>query len=660
MGAGLALTAGTALAQQPAQTPTPVQAPAPVQQSAPAAAPQTPPQTPQQATSATPAASPATAPAAEATITAHGISIFGDPKLPPDFKHLPYVNPDAPKGGEISEWASGGFDSFNPFTIKGRGAALSTVMLENLLIGTADEVGAAYCLLCETIEYPESRDWVIFHLRPEAKFSDGTPVTAQDVLFSYEQLRDKGLSSFRTVFAQMVAGAEVLDDRSIRFTFTPDYPRRDLIQSVGGLPVFSRADFQANARELGESSAKPFIGSGPYLFDSADMGRSVRYVRDPDYWGANLPINIGRNNFDRIRIEYFGDYDSAFEAFKAGAYTFRNEASSIIWATRYNFPAFTAGHVVKDELPNGNVASGQAWVMNLRRPQFQDPRVREALGLAFNFEWSNATLFYGLYERVNSVWENSPLEATGKPSPEELAILDPLKADLPPGVLTDDAVTAPTSGERQLDRANLRRAGTLLDEAGWTVAQGSPDGLRRNAEGRTLRIEVLNDSQTFDRVLNPFVQNLRTLGVDAVHTRVDEAQMESRLRQHDFDMTIPSQPLGQNLIPGADLQQFFGSNSVEDVFNAMGLANPAVDKLISLVENAATQEELTTRVHALDRTLRALRFWVPQWYKGTHTVAYWDMYGHPDALPPFALGELDFWWYDADKAEKLRSAGALR
>ncbi len=648
--AALALSAGLALAQQPA--------PAPTTGAAPAAA--TPLETPATATPATaePAVQPA--PAAEPTTIAHGVSVFGDLKLPPDFQHLAYVNPDAPKGGEISEWQPGGFDSFNPFTIKGRGAALSTVMLESLLTGTADEVGAAYCLLCETIEYPESRDWVIFHLRPEARFSDGTPVTAQDVMFSYEQLRDKGLSSFRAVFAQQVAAAEVLDDHSIRFTFTPDYPRRDLIQSVGGLPVFSRADFQANARELGESSARPFIGSGPYMFESADMGRSVRYVRNPDYWGEDLPINVGRNNFDRIRIEYFGDYETAFEAFKAGAYTFRNEASSIIWATRYDFPAFTSGHVVKEELANGNVASGQAWVMNLRRPQFQDPRVREALGLAFNFEWSNATLFYGLYERVQSFWENSPLEATGKPSSNELAILKPLEADLPPGVLTDDAVVAPTSGERQLDRANLRRAGALLDAAGWTVAAGSPDGLRRNAEGRTLRVEVLNDSQTFDRVVNPFVQNLRTLGVDAVHTRVDEAQMESRLRQHDFDMANPSQPLGQDLIPGAGLQQYFGSNSTGDVFNAMGLANPAVDKLISLVENATTQEELATRVHALDRTLRALRFWVPQWYKATHTVAYWDMYDHPDTLPPYALGELDFWWYDADKAEKLRSAGALR
>lgn len=610
---------------------------------------------PAEAQTAGQTAAPSAAPSAsEPTITAHGVSIFGDPRLPPDFAHLAYVNPDAPKGGEISEWQAGGFDSYNPFTIKGRAAALSSIMLESLLTGTADEVGAAYCLLCESIEYPESRDWVIFTLRSEARFSDGTPVTAADVLFSYEQLRDKGLSSFRAVITQQVAAAEMLDERRIRFTFTPDYPRRDVIQSVGALPVFSRADFEHHQRDLGESSSIPYIGSGPYLFDSADIGRRVVYRRNPDYWGADLPINRGRGNFDRIRIEYFGDYDSAFEAFKAGEYSFRNEASSIIWATRYDFPAATAGQVKRETLPNGNVASGQSWAINLRRPDFQDPRVREAIGLMFNFEWANASLFYGLYTRVNSFWDNSDLAASGPTPAEERAILEPLAADLPEGILEAEAVTAPVSGERQLDRGNLRKAAALLDAAGWPVG---PDGLRRK-DGRTLRLEILNDSQTFDRVLNPYVENLRALGVDARQTRVDDAQYTDRERRHDFDMI--SAQLGQDLIPGAGLQQYFGSASTGDVFNAMGLANPAIDRLVSLVEAATTQEELTVRVRALDRALRALRFWVPQWYKAEHTVAYWDMFGHPGTLPPYALGELDFWWYDADKAAKLKQAGAIR
>ncbi|QJD15488.1 ABC transporter substrate-binding protein [Paracoccus sanguinis] len=604
-----------------------------------------------------PAAPPPAPDAAAGTIVAHGVSTFGDLALTADFPHLRYVNPDAPKGGEMSQWAPGGFDSYNPYTIKGRAAALSTVMLESLLTAPADEIGAAYCLLCETVEYPPSRDWAIFTLREGIRFSDGTPMTSADVLFSYEQLRDKGLSSFRAVIAQMVAKAEVLDDRRVRFTFTPDYPRRDVIQAAGGLPIFSKADFEANHRDLGESSNLPYVGSGPYLFDRADIGRSVSWKRNPDYWGANLPINIGRNNFDRIRIEYFGDYESAFEAFKAGEYRFRNEASSIIWATRYDFPAFIQGWVKKEELADGNVANGQAWAINLRRPQFQDVRVREALGLLFNFEWANQTLFYGLYERVKGFWDNSPLSASGLPTPGELALLEPLRADLPEAVFTADAFVPPVSGERQLDRGNLRRAAQLLDAAGWVIPEGARDGLRRK-DGQTLRVQILNESQTFDRVINPYVQNLRAAGIDAVHERVDDAQLEDRKRNHDFDLI--NVHLGQDMIPGAGLQQYFGSKATGDVFNAMGLANPAVDALITQVEAATTQEELTTRVHALDRVLRALHFWVPQWFKGKHTVAYWDMYAHPETLPPYSLGELDFWWYDADKAAKLKEAGAIR
>lgn len=587
-------------------------------------------------------------------IVAHGISTFGDLKYAADFPHLDYVNPDAPKGGEISEWTSGEFDSFNPFTIKGRGAALATIMLESLMTGTSDEVGSAYCLICETIEYPEDRSWVIFNMRPEARFSDGTPLTAEDVRFSYETFRDKGLSSFRAVIAQQIQSVEVLGPHRIKFTFMPDFPKRDLIQSAGALPIFSKADFEAKGRNLEDSSLDPFVGSGPYLFDSMDIGRRVVWKRNPDYWGAKLPINLGRNNFDRIRIEYFGDYEAAFEGFKAGIYTFRNEASSLIWATRYDFPALQKGWVRKDLLHDGSIANGQAFVMNLRREKFQDIRVREALGLMFNFEWSNKTLFYGLYARVNGFWENSELAATGKPSPEELALLEPLAADLPPGVLTEDAVMAPVSGETQLDRKNMRRAAALLDEAGWTAGS---DGMRRNAKGETLRVEFLNESQTFDRVINPYVENLRKLGVDAVHTRVDDAQMTNRERSHDFD--IVTDHLGQDYIPGSGLQQYFGSKSTDDVFNAMGLQSPAVDSLIATVEAATTREDMTVAVHALDRVLRAYRFWVPQWFKDAHTVAYFDMFEHPAELPPYALGELDFWWYNAEKAEKLKAAGAF-
>lgn len=591
----------------------------------------------------------------EKTITSHGIAVFGEPELPADYKHLRYVNPDAPKGGEISEWGQGGFDSHNPFTHRGRATALSIMPLERLMEDAVDERGSSYCLLCETIEYPESRDWVIFHLRPEAKFSDGTPLTAHDVLFSFELLRDKGLSSYRTGISRMVSKAEVLDDHSVKFYFAPDYPRRDVIQQVGSQVIFSRADFEKNKRDIEQSSNLPFIGSGPYILDKVEMGRSISVRRNPDYWGKDLPINVGRHNFDRIRVEYFADYDAAFEAFKAGIYTFRNEVSSIHWATRYDFPAFKNGSVVKETLPNGNIASGQAWVFNLRREKFQDIRVREAIGLVFNFEWTNETLMYGLNTRVNSFWDNSDLKAEGPPTPGELALLEPLAKDLPEGILTEDAVVQPVSSNSQLDRGNLRKAARLLDEAGWKVGS---DGIRRNDKNETLKVEFLNANQSFDRIINPFVQNLRAVGIDATNARVDDAEMETRTRSHDFDIVTDS--LGQSFYMGGGTEQYFGSENVGDVFNSMGLANPAIDQLMKLGIAATTQEEMDNIIKAFDRSLRALRFWVPQWYKADYTLAYYDMYAHPDTMPPYALGELDFWWYDADKAEKLKQAGALR
>ena len=595
-----------------------------------------------------------------AIITAHGISSFGDLKYPADFKHLDYVNPDAPKGGEIIEWGMGGFDTLNPFTVKGLGAALSTVMLEPILTGTSDEIGSAYCLLCSSIEYPESRDWVIFTLRPEVKFSDGTPLTAEDVLFSYETFLAKGLSDFRAVLAQQVEKAEVLDPQRIKFTFKPDYPKRDLIQDVGSLNVFSKAQFEAEKIDLEEVRLKPFIGTGPYMFDSMEPGRTIAYKRNPDYWGKDLPINIGRNNFERLRIEYFADSTAAFEAFKSGIITFRNENSARQWATGYDFPALQAGHVIKAELPSGAKASGQAFLFNLRREKFADPRVREAIGLMFNYEWSNQTLFYGQYQRVNAIWENTDLAATGTPSPEEVAVLQPLVDAklLPVSILTEPAVMAPVSGERQLDRGNLRRASALLDEAGWPVGE---DGKRRNAKGEILTVELLNDDPNFDRVLNPYVENLRALGVEARNTKVDPAQFENRTRPPQYDFDIISGRALSEYIPSSGLKQFYGSASADNsAFNLMGLKSKAVDVLIEQLIAAKTRPEMTILTHALDRVLRAERFWVPQWYKNTHTVAYYDQFGHPDALPPYALGEMDFWWYDAEKAARLKAAGALR
>jgi len=589
-------------------------------------------------------------------ITAHGISTFCDLKYAADFKHLDYVNPDAPKGGEISVAALGGFDSMNPYTIKGRAAGLSSGFYESLLSGTADEIGASYCLLCESMDYPKDRSWVLFTLRPGITFSDGTPLTTDDVIFSYDLFLTKGLQDFRFILDQQVEKAEVLSPTQIKFTFKPGFPTRDLPATVGGLPVMSKADYEANGRDLEESALEPFLGSAPYVLDKLDVGQSVSYKLNPDYWGRDLPINVGRNNFERIRIEYYADSNAALEGFKAGNYTFRNENSSKNWATAYDFPAVTNGAVVKAELPNGNLAPGQSWVFNLRRPQFQDPRVREAIGLMFNFEWSNQTLFYGLYARINSFWENSDLAATGLPSPGELALLEPMKDILPPGVLDLEPVTAPVSKPEQLDRASLRRASALLDEAGWAVGA---DGMRRNAAGETLRAEFISDDPLFDRIINPFVENLKRLGVDALLTRVDDAQYTNRDRAHDFDIIKAS--LAQSYIPGADMKQEFGSETADvSTFNKMGLKSPAVDKLIDLALAAQSKADLAVVTKALDRVLRAEKFWVPQWYKNKHTVAYFDMFEHPEVIPPFDLGYLDFWWFNAQKAEALVASGALK
>ena len=589
------------------------------------------------------------------TVTSHGISTFGELKYEADFQHLEYVNPNAPKGGEMSIWGFGSFDSMHPYSTKGRAGRLSSIFFETLLEGTADEPDSAYGLLASSMEYPEDRSEVIFNLRPEARFSDGSPLTADDVVFSYEILRDKGLPSFRAVIESEVASATALSATRVKFVFKEGVPTRDLPQMVGGLPIFSKKYYLETGANFEDSTLTPAIGSGPYVLETVDVGQNIIYKRNPEYWGRNLAINKGRHNFDRIRVEYFADYNSAFEGFKAGAYYFRNEASSKIWATGYDFPSLQKGWVVKDTPPDGTLATGQSFIFNLRREQFTDIRVRKALGLMFNFEWSNKTLFYGIYERISSFWENSYLKATGLPSDGELAFLNPLKNILPDTVLKAEAELAPTSSKRQLDRTNLRKASALLDDAGWIVGD---DGIRRNKLGKTLTLEILNDSQAFDRVINPFVENLQRLGVDGVHTRIDNAQMTERERNFDFDMVVGN--FRTSLTSGSGLKQYFGSESADySIFNLSGYSSEATDKLIEDILAAEDRQTLNDATRALDRLLRAEVFWIPQWFKKKHTVAYYDMYRYPDKLPPYDLGTLDFWWFDEAAFNKLKSEGAF-
>ena len=588
-------------------------------------------------------------------IKSHGISTFGELKYNSDFQHLDYVNPNAPKGGEVSIWAFGSFDSMHPYTTKGRSGSLSSIFFESLLTGTSDEIGSAYGLVAKSMEYPKDRSWVIFNMRPEAKFSDNTPLTAEDVMFSYKLLQEKGLPSFRAVIEKEIDTVEILGKHKIKFTFKKGIPTRDLPASAGSLPIFSKNYYEKSGADFEASTLTPGIGSGPYILDNLDVGQTINYKRNPEYWGANLPINIGRNNFDKIRVEYFADYNSAFEGFKGGSYTFRTEYMSKLWATGYDFPAIEKKWVTKKLLPSGDMAPGQSFIINLRKDKFKDIRVRKAIGLMFNFEWSNKTLFYDLYARINSFWENSDMAATGKPSKDELIILNSLKNTLPPGIIDSDVAEVSVSSTKQLDRKNLRMASKLLDDAGWEVGD---DGLRKNKNGATLDIEILNDSQAFTRIIEPFIENLKSLGVNAVHTKIDNAQMTERERSFDFDIVTGNFPM--SFTPGSGLKQYFGSETADvSIFNKAGIKSEVIDELIEVVMAAKTRDELKVAVKTLDRVLRSYYFWIPQWFKDVHTVAYYDYYEHPENLPPYDMGLLDFWWINNEKYNELKNEGAF-
>ena len=588
-------------------------------------------------------------------IKSHGISTFGELKYNSDFQHLDYVNPNAPKGGEVSIWAFGSFDSMHPYTTKGRSGSLSSIFFESLLTGTSDEIGSAYGLVAKSMEYPKDRSWVIFNMRPEAKFSDNTPLTAEDVMFSYKLLQEKGLPSFRAVIEKEIDTVEILGKHKIKFTFKKGIPTRDLPASAGSLPIFSKNYYEKSGADFEASTLTPGIGSGPYILDNLDVGQTINYKRNPEYWGANLPINIGRNNFDKIRVEYFADYNSAFEGFKGGSYTFRTEYMSKLWATGYDFPAIDKKWVTKKLLPSGDMAPGQSFIINLRKDKFKDIKVRKAIGLMFNFEWSNKTLFYDLYARINSFWENSDMAATGKPSKDELIILNSLKNTLPSGIIDSDVAEVSVSSTKQLDRKNLRMASKLLDDAGWEVGD---DGLRKNKNGATLDIEILNDSQAFTRIIEPFIENLKSLGVNAVHTKIDNAQMTERERSFDFDIVTGNFPM--SFTPGSGLKQYFGSETADvSIFNKAGIKSDVIDELIEVVMAAKTRDELKVAVKTLDRVLRSYYFWIPQWFKDVHTVAYYDYYEHPENLPPYDMGLLDFWWINNEKYNELKNKGAF-
>ncbi len=598
----------------------------------------------------------------ENVTTSHGYSYFGNLDYPADYPHLNYVNPDAPKGGEMSLAASGTFDSLNPYSRKGRSGALTTIQYDRLFESADDSVGQYYGVLAESLEYDEGRNYVIFNLRPEAMFWDGTPVTAEDVVYSHRLFIEQGLPSYAQAVGRMVTGAEALDDHTVRFTFNPEVTRRSLIETVGSTPVFSKAWFEADeSRRLDEPRLEVAVGSGPYKLDSYDINRRIVYKRRDDYWGKDLPFNVGRNNFDTIRVEYFADQTAAFEGFKAGEYTMRIESDPKLWATSYDFPKLTEGSVVRDEIKDGSPPTPSGFVFNLGKPQFADKNVRKALALAFNFEWANESLLFGLNSPRNSFVQGTPLEAQGTPSGPELAFLETLGDVVPADFLSEDVVVAHESNPARLnDRRNLRKASKMLDEAGWPVGEGN---VRRNAEGQTLKVNIPYPSNlptSTATMIETYVQNLQALGVDASAEKVDPAQYTLRSRERDYDM-VYSTRYGSFLSTGGGLSQMYGSEEAAfSLFNPAGLASPLVDAIIEASFETDNQADQDAALMALDRALRYEFFVIPVGYIADYWTAYYDMYEYPENLPPYSLGHLDLWWINPEKEADLKAKGALR
>ncbi|WP_415921948.1 extracellular solute-binding protein [Tateyamaria sp. SN6-1] len=603
----------------------------------------------------------------ETIISSHGYSFYGDLTYPEDFTHFEYVNPDAPKGGEIALGVVGTFDSMHPYTRKGRAGALASSIYESLLAEgvnstsvPADVYGESYCLLCERIEYDEGKNWVIFYMRPEARFSDGSPVTAHDIAFSHNLLLDEGLKSYADAVRKRIPKVEVIDDHTIKFYFTPGISRRSLIDQVGFVPAWSKKWYEETGAGLDESRLEISPGSGPYVVADVDVNRRIVYERNPDYWGNDLPVNVGRNNFDRIRIEYFGDADAAFQGFLAGEFTYRTEGDSKKWATGYKTAKVESGAIKLEELPDGSPPSPSGIVFNLLRDTLQDVRVREAIALAYNFEWTNESLQYGLFQQRASFTQDTPLMATGVPEGAEKAFLEGLGDVVPASVFSEEVRVPHTSNAARLfDRRNARKAMALLDEAGWAVGD---DGLRRNAAGETLSLNFLFNSSSGDTltgVAENFTSNVEKLGIDITLEKVDPSQYTARERDRDYDLVFDG--YAAFLGTGTGLMQRYGSEAAEfSLFNPAGLASPLVDAIIEASLNAETREDEEASLMALDRALRHEFIMIPVWYKPTHWVAYYDMFEHPAEIPPYALGQLDFWWFNEEKAQALTASGALR
>jgi microcin C transport system substrate-binding protein len=577
----------------------------------------------------------------------HGLSIFGDLKYAPGFAHFDYVNPDAPKGGTLKLVGSGAdtsYDSFNDYIVRGTAAQGLSLVYDPLMARALDEPDAVYGLIALSADVAPDKKSVTFKLRPEARFADGTPVTAEDAAWTLATLKAKGVPAYGSMLRDVVA-AEVIDPLTIRYVFQGEQVR-DLPINVATLPVLPKA-FYANRDFEAPFLDRP-LGSGPYAVGDFKQGSHIVYKRRDDYWAKDLAVNRGLWNFAQVRYEYFTDATPALESLTAGVLNYREEFSSRNWATRYDLPHFSDGRMIKETVPDELPSGMQGFFLNLRRDKFKDIRVRQALDLAYDFEWTKRTIFYGQYARVQSYFENSDLEATGEPSPAELELLEPWRGKVSDAVFGEAYVPPVSDGSGQ-DRKLLRQAKKLLEEAGYKVQGGKLVG----PDGQPLGIEFLDDDGPgTERFVLPYIKNLKILAIDATFRVVDPTQLQNRIEAFDFDVVI-RRYVGRTT-PGVEIRDLFAADSANrrGTSNIAGIADPAVDALIEKVISAGTREELVTAGRALDRVLRAGHYWVPQWYGATHRLAYWNIFGKP-AKPRYGLGAIETWWIDEAKAAKL-------
>jgi len=586
----------------------------------------------------------------------HGMSAFGDLKYPADFPHFDYVDINAPKGGVFTENVSRRgyngsfltFNSLNSYILKGEGALGMDLTFAALMVSSGDEPDGMYGLAARSVQISPDGLTYRFRLRPEAKFHDGSRLTAHDVAFSLNILKEKG-HPIITQLTRDFLGAEAADDEIVVARFK-EGRARDVPLFVAGLPIFSRA-YYAN-RPFDETTLEPPLGSGGYKVGRFEAGRNIEYERVKDWWGADLPVSRGQNNFDFVRYEYYRDREVGFEGFTGKNYLFREEFTSRVWATRYEFPAIKDGRVKRDVLDDDTPSGAQGWFINTRRKKFQDKRLREALCDAFDFEWTNKNIMYGSYERTHSVFQNSDMMAKGKPSPEELKLLEPFRGKVDEEVFGEAYVPPVSDGSGQ-DRRLLRRASQLLQEAGFVIK----DRKRVMPDGQPITIEFLLDEPSFQPHHMVFIKSLQTIGIDANVRMVDPVQYRKRVDDFDFDIVV--QRFGFSSTPGDSLRSYFSSQAaaIKGSQNSAGIADPVIDALIDKIIAANTREELTFACRALDRVIRAGRYWVPHWYKGSHWIAYWDVFGRPPGKPRFARGIPSTWWYDRVKAAKLERAG---